>query len=320
MKNKLARSIIILGIIFIIVFFIGILKGATVIPIKEILRQDNRTILYLRLLRTLMAIVIGSGLAVSGITFQAILRNSLAEPYILGTSSGAGLGALIALTIGLGHTYIPLAAFAGAMLTIILVYSLAKTHNKISDHSLILSGVMVSLAISAIIVLLISLSGNQRLHDLTWWLWGNLQIFDVKLLMIVSIIVLTGTIVVYLFAQDLNALSIGEEEAIHLGINTQTVKNILLLITSLMTASIVCISGIIGFVGLMVPHLMRLIVGHNHKILIPTACIAAALFMIFCDVLSRTLLAPIEIPIGVITALVGAPVFIILLKQNQRTR
>lgn len=307
-----------LFIILIFAIFLGIIKGSVNIPLSELLLKENRQILYLRLLRILVAMVSGSGLAVSGIALQAILRNPLAEPYLLGTSSGAGLGAILAIIIGIDKMCLPLMAFLGAILTIILVYNLARQGNKIPVQSLILSGVIVSIALSGIIVFLISMSSNESLHGIMWWLWGSMQVYDLKLLYIVSLVVILGILAIYIFSQDLNAISIGEEEAIHLGIKTETAKKILFFITSLITASLVSICGIIGFVGLIIPHIMRFIVGPNHKILIPASCLSAAMFMIICDLFSRTLLPPLEIPIGVITAIIGAPIFIILLKSKQK--
>jgi iron complex transport system permease protein len=317
MNLSLKRKITLLFIVLFITVCLGILKGSVNISPNELFLKGNQPILYLRLSRILIAVIAGCGLAVSGIVLQAILRNSLAEPYLLGTSSGAGLGAVIAIIIGVSRIYLPVAAFIGAILSIILVYNLAKQNNKIPEQSLILSGVIVSVALSAIIVFLISISGNEALHGMTWWLWGSFQVYDLKLLSVVSLIVLLGIAAIYIFSQDLNAISIGEEEATHLGIDVESVKKILILITSLITASLVCICGIIGFVGLMIPHMMRLVVGPNHKILIPTTAVAAAIFMVVCDTLSRTIFPPLEIPIGVITAILGAPVFIILLKRKQ---
>ena len=303
-----------------ITILLGIAKGSVKLSMAELLLQENKYILYLRLSRVLMAMLAGSGLAVSGIALQAILKNSLAEPYILGTSSGAGLGAVLAIVIGMPKTFIPLVAFLGAILTIILVYNLARQGNKVPVQSLILSGVIVSISLSAIIVYLVSTSSNEALHGMMWWLWGNLQVYDLNLLLIVGIVVVLGIIAIFILAQDLNAISIGEEEAIHLGINIETIKKILFFITALITASLVSMCGIIGFVGLIIPHMMRFVVGPNHKVLIPATCLAAAIFMIMCDMFSRTMFSPMEIPIGVITAIIGAPVFIVLLRTKRKVR
>ncbi|MEW6101830.1 MAG: iron ABC transporter permease [Candidatus Omnitrophota bacterium] len=320
MQRRSKRIIFISFLILCAVTLAGLLKGTVNIPAGELFSNSNLPIFYLRLSRVLTAIIVGCGLAASGIVLQAILRNSLAEPYLLGTSSGAGLGAVIAVMLGLSRMYLPLFGFLGAMASITLVYNLARQQNRISEQSLILSGVIVSVGLSAIIVFLISISGNEALHGFTWWLWGSFQVYDIKLLLTVFVLVFLGLICIYFFAQDLNAIIIGEEEAMHLGVDVEKVKKILILTTALITAAIVCICGIIGFVGLIVPHMARQIVGPNHKRLIPATCVLAGIFMVVCDTLSRTLFPPLEIPLGVITAIVGAPAFIFLFKKSQRVK
>jgi len=314
LRNKLFFLFLLLGVIIIF----ALIKGAVNISVANLFLKDNQAILHLRLLRIIASILVGSGLAVSGIALQAILRNPLAEPYLLGTSSGAGLAAVIAVIIGVSRVYMPLAAFLGAVLSIVIVYNLSKERGIITDKSLILSGVIISVAFSSVIVFLVSLFGNKAMHEMNWWLWGSMQVYDYKLLALVFFPVILGVFVIYFFAQDLNAISMGEEAAMHLGIDVQNIKKILILVIALVSASLICICGIIGFVGLIVPHMMRLVVGPNHKVLIPTTCLAASIFMISCDLVSRTLFSPIEIPIGVITAIIGAPVFIILLKKGKR--
>ncbi|MBU1998805.1 MAG: iron ABC transporter permease [Candidatus Omnitrophota bacterium] len=316
MNNKYKRKTILLLGLLLVIAILGIYKGAVDISAKDLWLIENRPILYLRIFRIITAIVAGCGLSVAGIVLQAILKNSLAEPYILGASSGAGLGAVILMVLGVSSIYIPGGAFLGAVLSIILVYNLARQHNKINEQALILSGVIVSVALSAVIVFLISVSSKDTLHSITWWLWGSLQVYDYKLLILVSVVVFTGVLISYLFAQDLNAISIGDEEALHLGIDVEKVKKFLILVTALITAGLVSICGIIGFVGLIIPHIMRLVVGPNHKVLIPASLLSSAIFMVGCDILSRTIARPLEIPIGVITAIVGAPVFIMLLKRK----
>ncbi|MBM3244774.1 MAG: iron ABC transporter permease [Candidatus Omnitrophica bacterium] len=320
MKLHLKTSLTILFSVLILSFIIAILKGSVDILAKDLLLKESRTILVLRILRVFTAIVVGSGLSVSGIVLQSIMKNPLADPYLLGTSSGAGVGAVIATVLCISSIYLPFAAFIGAIISVIIVYSLAKQNNKINTQSLILSGVIVSIALSAITVFIISTSGSETLHSVSWWLWGSLQVYDFGLLAVVTAIVLTGVISVYIFSQDLNALSLGDEDAVHLGVDADKVKRILIIIVSLIVSSIVCVSGTIGFVGLIIPHLMRFIVGPNHRILIPTSCIAASIFMVICDLLSRIIMPPLEIPIGVITAVLGAPVFIILLRKSQTVR
>ncbi len=298
--------------------FLGISQGSVHLSLRQLLSAEHRPILELRLLRVLLALVAGSGLAVSGIALQAVLRNPLAEPYLLGTSSGAGLGAIVAIILGAANIFLPLSAFLGAVSTVALVYLLAKEGRRVAAQSLILCGVVVSVALSGIIVFLVSFFDHKALQSLLWWLWGSLQIYDLKLFGIVSIIVAAGTLCIYALSQDLNAMNLGEEGAIHLGIDIESTKKLLFLATSLITASLVCVCGIIGFVGLIIPHGMRLVIGTNHRTLIPAACLASGIFMIVCDLISRVLLPPFEIPIGVITACVGAPWFIILLKTKHK--
>jgi iron complex transport system permease protein len=317
MNNRLKRNLTLLLFLLCASVILALLKGAVNIPAAELLLKENRVIFNMRLLRILAAILAGSGLAVSGIALQAILRNPLAEPYLLGTSSGAGLAAVVAVILGISRIYMPLAAFIGATISILIVYNLARERGKIADKPLILSGVIISIAFSSVIVFLVSLFGNEAMHEMTWWLWGSLAVYDYKLVALISLPVILGICVIYFFAQDLNAISLGEEESIHLGIDTQNIKKILIFITALITASLICICGIIGFVGLIVPHMMRRVTGPNHKTLIPLACLAASIFMVTCDLISRTIFSPIEIPIGVITAIIGTPVFIILLKRGK---
>lgn len=314
----LKKRLFILSLLLLAFIALGLAKGAVNIPLAVLFAQENRLIVIMRALRIVTGILAGSGLAVSGIALQAILRNPLAEPYVLGTSSGAGLATVLALVMGVSRVYMPLAAFSGAIASILLVYNLAREGDRISERSLILAGVIVSVALSAVIVFLVSVSGNEAIHEITWWLWGSLQVYDWKLIALAALPVVFGIAVIYVFAQDLNAISMGEEEATHLGIDTQNIKRLLIIITALITASLICICGIIGFVGLIVPHAMRLALGPNHKVLIPATCLAASVFMVACDLVSRTLFAPLEIPIGVITAVIGAPVFIALLKKKGR--
>lgn len=296
----------------------GISFGAVRLPIGELLNAANRSILFLRMSRVALALIAGCGLSASGIALQAVLRNPLAEPYLLGTSSGAGLGAVIAISAGVSGFPLPVAAFCGALVSIALVYRLARQGAAVPLQSLILSGVIVSIALSAIMLFLISVSATESMHSEIWWLWGSLTIYDIRLLWVVAGLVAAGIATLYVFSRELNAISLGEEEAKHLGIETETLKKAVFVLTSLVTAAIVCVCGTIGFVGLIIPHAMRMIVGPDHRILIPVSCIAGGIFLIFCDLASRTLFAPMEIPIGVITAVIGAPLFIILLKSRTK--
>lgn len=319
MPNKsYKKHFILLSVVLILSVAGGITAGAVKFSLPQLLLEENRQILDLRIARVFLAVIAGGGLAVSGVALQAILRNPLAEPYLLGTSSGAGFGAACAVTAGISGLYLPIPAFLGASLSALIVYALAKQNNKISIHSLILSGVIVSMAFSGFIVFLVSVSSNEALHGIIWWLWGSLEVYDKALLILVGVITIISSLSIYVFSQDLNAISIGEEEALHLGINIETVKKVLLFLTALITSSLVCVCGVIGFIGLVIPHMMRTITGPNIKILLPASAITGAAFLVICDLLSRTLFPPIEIPVGVITTTIGAPIFILLLKKNHR--
>ena len=317
MSKSIKAKVLWISVALIITAIVGVVKGPVNLKLSELFASENSQILHLRFARVFLAIISASGLAVSGIILQAILRNPLAEPYLLGTSSGAGLAAVVAVVLGISTLYIPFAAFFGAILSTLLVYSLSKKSGRLGVESLILSGVIVSIAFSAIIVFLLSTSNKEAMHGITWWLWGSLEVFDYKLLFTVSVIVILGIFTVSLFSKELNAISLGEEEALHLGINVELLKKILLFLVALITAAIISLCGIIGFVGLIIPHTARLIVGPDHKSLIPVSCLISATFMVLCDIISRTLFSPSEIPIGVVTAIIGAPVFIILLKRSE---
>lgn len=319
MKNNYKVIVLVMFLLLGACIVLGVIKGAVNIAFGDLFLKVNQPIVNMRLLRVLTAVIVGSGLAVAGIALQAILRNPLAEPYLLGTSSGAGLAAVTAVVLGISRVYMPLAAFIGAISSIIFVYNLAREGSQVSDKTLILSGVIVSVALSALIVFVVTMSGEQAMHEMSWWLWGSMQVYDLRLLLLVSIPVVLGIFTIYIFSQDLNAISMGEEEAAHLGIDAQNIKKIVIFVTALITASLICICGVIGFVGLIVPHMMRLVVGPNHRVLIPSTCLAAAVFMVICDLISRAILPPLEIPIGVITAVIGAPVFIVLLKKVKRS-
>jgi len=318
-RNSIGKIILLLLVLGVAIIF-AISHGSIRIAFSELLNGSNQQILHLRLARILVGILVGAGLGVGGVVLQALLKNPLAEPYLLGTSSGAGFGCVLAIILGFSGIWLPLSAFIGALLSVILVYNLAREGNKIPVQSLILSGVIVAIALSGIVIFLVSIFSNEALHGMMWWMLGSLQVYELKLLFTVAAIVIPGIVAIFILAQDLNAISIGEGEAVHLGIDIEKTKKILLLVTSLITGALVSISGMIGFVGLIIPHVMRMLVGPNHKVLIPSTCIGAAAFLIICDTVARSIFPPIEIPIGVITALVGAPVFIVLLRKKQRVK
>jgi iron complex transport system permease protein len=297
---------------------LSLLAGPADIPLSALATSG---VLRLRLARVILAIVAGAGLSVAGVVFQAILRNPLADPYVLGVSSGAGLGAAVAIMTGLtviGPWLLPAAAFVGAFVTILLVYVLAGVRGAVPTHTLLLAGVVVGTGLSSVLTFLVSVSSYERLHSVMWWLMGNLQIFDWKLLWLVGGVVVCGTLLTFLFSRNLNVIMLGEEPAAHLGLKVETTKKLFFIVGSLITGAIVCACGLVGFVGLIVPHSVRLVAGAEHKRLVVGSAVAGAIFLVVADALARSVLAPREVPIGVLTAFVGCPFFIYLLRKRKK--
>jgi len=318
MKNR--TKLLLLLSALIIAVILGISKGSVSIPFVELFQRQNSAILQLRLSRIVVGILVGAGLGISGVIFQALLRNPLAEPYVLGVSSGAGLGAVIGMLFGASGIPIQICAFLGAVLSIALVYTLAREGSKIPIQSLTLLGVTVAVLFSGIIVFLVSISSNESMYGIMWWLLGSLAVFNLNAMIFVAFAVIIGSVTAYFYSRELNAISLGEEEAVHLGIEVETTKKILFVLSSLITASIVCVAGIIPFVGLIIPHMVRLLVGPNHAILIPASAIVGAMFLILCDIISRSAVPPLEIPIGIITSLIGGAIFIVLMRQTRKVK
>jgi iron complex transport system permease protein len=292
--------------------------GAAHVPLGEMLHSN---IIQLRVARILLGVIAGAGLSVAGVIFQSLLRNPLAEPYVLGVSSGSGLGAAIAILLGinaLGAWTLPGMAFAGALGTILLVYSLAQTGSgAIPVHTLLLSGAIVNAVLASILMFLVSIAPSEDLHSVVWWLLGNLQVFDWQLLRVVAVVVAAGLAVCIVLARDLNLMTFGEEAAAHLGLHVEQTKKLFFIVASLMTGATVAACGLIGFVGLMVPHSVRLVVGPDHRRLVPASALAGAAFLVLADGFARIVIAPQEIPIGVITAFLGGPFFLFLLRRKK---
>lgn len=296
---------------------LAVFCGAVRVPLCEMAQSS---IVRLRCARILLAVVTGAALSTSGVIFQAILRNPLAEPYVLGISSGAGLGAALAIVFGLhaaGAWTLPGMAFAGALGTILLVYALARTAaGGIPAPTLLLSGAIVNAVLGSLLMFLVSVTPSEDLHNVVWWLLGNLQVFDWQLLRVVAMVVAAGLAMTVLCARDLNLLALGEEPAAHLGLHVERTVQVFFLVASLMTGATVAACGLIGFVGLIVPHAVRLSIGPDHRRLVPAAALAGAAFLVLADVFARTVMAPLEIPIGVITSLLGGPFFLFLLRRR----
>jgi iron complex transport system permease protein len=298
-----------------------LLLGASGIGLPDLNTAAGKAIFGLRLTRVAAGFVIGASLACAGVVLQALLRNPLAEPYVLGISSGAGLGAAFAILTGLAGSALfglPILAFVFACATLLLVYALASEGGSPSIYGLILSGVIVSSVCSSLLMFLISVAPIEGLHSVMWWMLGNLQVPSLILLTVCSTLAAAGWIAVWLLAAELNALTLGAEMAHHLGVRTRIVILVGLGLATLITAASVAMAGLIGFVGLIVPHAARALIGPDHRRLIPAAALGGGVFLAVCDAVARVVLAPREIPVGVITALIGGPFFLVILHQRRK--
>ena len=278
-------------------------------------------ILNIRLPRILLAGLVGAALAVAGATYQGLFRNPLADPYLIGVASGAGLGATIAFLIPFTISWmsfgaVPLFAFIGGMGAVALVYSLARVGKTLPTTTLILAGVALGAFLSSITSYLLTICG-EKLHGIVFWLLGGLSLTKWVEVWTVFPCILVGIIIIWLHARPLNVMQLDEEQAQQLGINVAKVKLILLGTATLITSSAVCFTGLIGFVGIIVPHAVRLIWGPDHRFLLPLSTLVGAIFLILADTLAHTLLPPTEIPVGVITAFCGAPFFLYLLRRRK---
>ena len=279
----------------------------------------------IRLPRILLAIVVGASLSVAGASFQALLRNPLADPYVLGVSSGAAVGSILALILEnqlslspeLAGLLTPFGAFLGAAITIAAVYILGRRDGQIESTTLLLGGVITASFLSAIIMLLMSTLSGSNLRGASYWLMGSLSSLPPRsLLYLVGIGFLVAAGVIYTTASDLNLLLSGEQEAMHLGVDVPRVRIVVYLAASILTGLAVSVSGAIGYVGLLVPHAMRLIFGSDHRMLLPASALGGAIALVIADTIARTIVAPSELSVGAVTALVGAPFFIYLLRRR----
>lgn len=287
------------------------LSGAAANPQAAIIVRE------IRLPRIILAILVGAALAVSGTGLQALLRNPLADPYVLGVSSGAALGAIVSLWLG-GRvaSASPLVAFLGAALTMVWVYLLGRRAGRLASYTLILAGVITASFLSAVILFVLTLLSTRDVRGIAFWLMGDLSVVTGVQLRLLSPAIVLAIFGIYLFAKDLNVLLLGEEEAAHLGVNVTRVETAVYLLASLLTGLAVSVSGAIGYLGLLVPHLGRMIVGNDHRTLLPAAALGGAIVLVLSDTLARTVIAPAELPVGAVTAVAGAPVFIYLLRKT----
>lgn len=300
-----------------------ILKRAVGLDIGATWTAAEESIIWqIRIPRVLGAAIVGAGLASAGVVFQGLLRNPMADPYLLGTSGGAALAATIAFTIPFALGFItfglvPVAAFFGALLAVLVVYRLAHVGTHTPTTTLLLAGFAVSSMFGALMSALMLLS-HGTLERVVLWTLGGVSASGWGMLLAVAPLILFGTLMAFAFSGDLNAFLLGEEQAAALGVHVEHKKFLILCVGALLTGAAVALSGLVGFVGLIVPHFTRILLGPNHRVLLPASFLVGAIFLVLADLIARTVLAPQELPLGVVTALIGAPFFIILLRRAKR--
>ncbi len=317
----LNRKVIIIGAILLAALLVTLalaaLFGAERLSIFD-LSEQQRSILYdIRLPRILLGACVGASLAVAGAGLQSLLRNPLAEPYLLGVSNGAALGTMVAFVFfqSLEITR-PLLAFAGAGLATIAVYRMAQSRAGMNVERLVLSGVIVTTFLSSVIVMLTTLLDAAKLRSFTFWLLGDLSQATRNGVYLSLAAVVVGTIILMSQARALNLMMVGERDAFDFGVVVWRVRVLVFGASSLVVGAAVAASGSVGYVGLIVPHLVRLSVGSDNRLVVPFSAIAGAIFVVFADTIARTAIAPRELPVGAVTALIGAPMFIYLLRKN----
>jgi len=307
--------------------------GSTYIPFQSVLdllipffNSENiystsisTIVLHVRLPRIIMAGLVGAALGTAGAAYQGIFRNPLADPYLTGISQGAALGAVIGfiLPYNIPAALIPALSFTGAVLCVFTVYSIARVGPTLPMTTLILAGVAIGAFLAAITSYLIIISGD-RAHGIIFWLLGTFSLADWWQVFIMTPYILLGIVIICLYARPLNVMQLDEDQARQLGINTEKVKLIILCSATVATAAAVCFCGIIGFIGIIVPHLVRILFGPDYRLLLPLSALTGAIFLISADTISRTVLAPSEIPVGIITAIIGVPFFLYVLRTRKK--
>ena len=330
-KKLILRTGLAVAVLAIVMFACSLI-GTESISLRAVLdgagtqaeaNPDYEIFVRVRLPRIILAAIVGAALACSGVVFQALLRNPLADPYILGISSGAGLGAIVAVVGGLNWTLLGLSpiaafAFAGALGTVWLVWFIGRLTGKFHVTGLLLAGVVVNAFFSALIMFLTSIAKGEHVYTTIFWLMGNMTEEDFLVLWVGAGCVAAGALALFYISPQLNALSFGDDEARSMGVNTGRTRTIAFAIAAGITAVAVSLSGLIGFVGLIVPHAVRLVLGPDHRQLLPLSGIVGAIFLIVADTLARIVVAPAQLPVGVVTAIVGGPFFLVLLVKYSR--
>jgi len=291
---------------------------------REPSSMAHNVLCQIRLPRIVMAVSVGGGLGLTGAILQGIFRNPLVEPYTLGISGGAAFGVSLAIVTGLGiHAgpyLLPLAGFLGALASIFLVFSLSINKGEANITRMLLVGVMVSFIASSSMMFMMSITNSDNLHSIIFWTMGSLDEPKTALIKLVFFSSIAGLALSYLFARPLNALRLGEAQARHLGINTTATIRVLFVIASLLTGVCVSVAGIIGFVGLIIPHVIRSMIGSDYRIVLLSSFLGGGVFMVLSDILARTIIAPNELPIGVITGMAGGLVFILVLRKMNKKK
>lgn len=298
------------------------LTSRTYVPLPDVRESTQNIVWYLRAPRVLLGMLVGAGLTLSGVGMQAFTKNPLAEPYVLGISSGASFGAVLAMLTGVwlptGRLSISAGAFCGALVSIVLVYVLSRSGDEITPIRLILVGVAVSAMFRAFTNYIVyTAPSDAAVREATFWMLGGLGSAEWSDVPPLALLTPPAFLVLLAMAKPLNAMLMGDSAAITLGVDIYFVRKVLIVVTALLTATSVAVSGCIGFVGLVVPHIVRSVVGPDHRRLIPLATLTGAIFMIWVDVAARMLRPPTEIPVGILTALLGAPLFLWMIKVRR---
>lgn len=291
--------------------------------LEDVQKNEEMIIWNIRLPRVVLAFCVGASLSLAGAAFQGLLRNPLADPYTIGVSSGASLGAVIVLffqfsIIGLGTFTLPVVSIISGLLTLLVVFGLVRLSSRsLAVETIILAGIIISSFIGALVSLIISLGDKDAMTQIIYWLYGSVGMRGWDYVQLIIPFMIVGALILFYHYRELNALALGEEAADHIGVDVKRGKTFVLIGASLLTGAAVAVSGSIGFVGLVIPHLVRLIVGPNHRHVLPLSLLIGGSFLILADLIARVLIAPKELPIGVITALIGAPVFAFLLIRER---
>ncbi|MNI07625.1 Hemin transport system permease protein HmuU [compost metagenome] len=287
------------------------------------LESSEQIIMKVRFPRVVLGILIGASLSVAGAAFQGVLRNPLADPYTLGVSSGASVGAAFLIYFGLqyavlGQWSIPITAFVTATISLFLVLKLAQIDGKLKMETLILSGVVMQAFLGAIVSFMVSIS-DQVINEIVFWMMGSLAMRGWSFISVVAPYLAVGFVILISYARSMNLFALGERQAAHLGVHVERTKLVVLVVATMVTAAAVSVAGVIGFVGLIVPHIVRLLVGPDYRLILPLSAIGGGIYVLWADTIARTLLSPTEIPLGVITAFLGAPFFAYLLHKHKKT-